>query len=85
MVRLLIILFICIASSCTSRKSTRNLELPILDLSLDYQVREMDLHDIADVEYIALETIDSTLIGIGSSAYISDKYIVASEGVYGDR
>lgn len=53
-------------AGCTS-KSQKGLdsELPILDLSQNYPEIELDLNEIAEVEYVPLETTDSSVIGMG--------------------
>ena len=53
-------------AGCTS-KSQKGLDskLPILDLSQNYPEIELDLNEIAEVEYVPLETTDSSVIGMG--------------------
>lgn len=41
----------------------KNSEIPIFDVSKDYPKKEIILQDIADVEYIPLETRDDVLLG----------------------
>jgi len=67
-------------AGCTS-KSQKGLdsELPILDLSQNYPEIELDIHEIADVEYVPLETTDSSVIGMGLKKNISEKYIITSD------
>lgn len=51
--------------------------LPALDISKDYPIRHVDIHEIADVEYIPLETTDSSILAFPSVNFrVSDKYIV---------
>ena len=80
----LVLISLCILSSCTHQKSADTVALiPVLDIGeKDYPTRKIDIHDIADVEYIPLETTENSLIGV-SRAFISDKYIVTSEGFSG--
>ena len=52
-------------------------DLSVIDLSEKYLKKEILLQDIADIEYIALQTTDDVIISGGSNiAYISDEYIV---------
>ncbi|WP_294470014.1 6-bladed beta-propeller [uncultured Bacteroides sp.] len=83
MKNLIPLLLLCLLASCTSQKPTDNASLPVLNIAEDdYLTRKIDIHDIADVEYIALESSDSTLIG-SSYKFISDKYVVVSDFVTG--
>ena len=62
---------------CTNQpKAPTDSTLPVLDLTKDYPKMEIDIHDIADVEYVALETTDESLFGYDLLYAISDKYIV---------
>lgn len=47
--------------SC-SNSETKNNELPVVDVTKSYPKKEIVLQDIADVEYISLETRDDVLI-----------------------
>ena len=78
-----LLILLLVLSSCNSQKSIDNLMIPVLNIAEDnYPTRKIDIHDIADVEYIALESSDSTLIGKWY-IYISDKYVVTSDGTSG--
>ena len=61
-------------SSCkqSSRNDFSNSELPVIDLEKEYPVKRIDIHEIADVEYIPLETTDESLIGNAYYNAISD-------------
>ena len=74
----ILLLFLILAlSACTNQlKKPIDLKLPILDLTKDYPKKELDIHEIADVEYIPLETNDSSLIKMAAKIMISDKYII---------
>ena len=74
------VLLFALLSSCTHQKSTDNtVSIPVLNIGeKDYPTRKIDIHDIADVEYIPLESSDSTLLGL-SYMYFSDKYVVTSD------
>ena len=53
-------------SACTSQpKPQKDSTLPILDISKEYPEIELDLNEIAEVEYVPLETTDSSVIGMG--------------------
>ncbi len=68
--------------ACTSNSSQNsNRELCIFDISSDYPLKEVDIHEIADVEYIALETTENSLLKNTIPLKISDKYIVVN-GIY---
>ena len=74
----ILLLFLILAlSACTNQlKKPIDSTLPILDLTKDYPKKELDIHEIADVEYIPLETNDSSLIKMAAKIMISDKYII---------
>ena len=73
------VLFVFFVVGCTpiSKQNIDNSTLPIIDLTKDYPKMEIDIHDIADVEYVALETTDESLLGYDLLYAISDKYIVS--------
>ena len=52
-------------------------ELPVIDLSKSHPKKEIHLQDIADIEYIPLETTDDVLLNqVAVLHYISNNYIV---------
>ncbi|WP_455642760.1 6-bladed beta-propeller [Parabacteroides sp.] len=59
--------------------------LPVFDFSKDYPLKKVILQDMADVEYVPLETTDNILLG-GSSllSAVTDKYILVHESRLGD-
>lgn len=59
----LLVTFLSFLFSCSSQ-STENTtgELPIVDLEKEYPVKRIDVHDLADIEYIPLETTENSLI-----------------------
>lgn len=65
-------------SSCkqSSRNDYSNSELPIIDLEKEYPVKRIDIHEIADVEYIPLETTDESLLQTPTSWSVSEDTIV---------
>ena len=60
-------------------------DLPVIDFSKVYPKKEIRLQDIADIEYIALETTDDVLLSDKATlSYVSDKYILLHEPLRGD-
>ena len=50
--------------------------LPVIDLEKEYPVKRIDIHEIADVEYIPLETTDESLLQTPTSWSVSEDTIV---------
>ena len=50
--------------------------LPVIVLNREYPVKRMNIHEMADVEYIPLETTNNSLISTLAHTAVSDKYIV---------
>ena len=74
LILLSIILFGCQSGN---RKPVQTGELTVIDISKNYPKKEILLQDIADIEYVPLETTDDVLLGqMSFLSYISDKYIV---------
>ena len=85
--KVFLFLTIIILMGCQSgkRKSGQTGELPVIDISKNYPKKEIRLQDIADMEYIPLETTDDVLLGRYSFiSYVSDKYILVWEMMQGD-
>jgi hypothetical protein len=60
-------------------------DLPVIDFSKSYPKKEVRLQDIADIEYVPLETTDDLLLsGDARLSCISDKYIIVYEPMLGD-
>ena len=60
-----------------NQKPVQTGELTVIDLSKSYPKKEILLQDIADIEYIPLETTDDVLLGqLSFVSHISDKYIL---------
>ena len=70
------ILAISLPSCQQSSKSGFASELPIIDLEKEYPVKRIDIHEIADVEYIPLETTDESLLQTPNSWAVSEDTIV---------
>ena len=65
---------------CTNQpKAPTDSALPVLDLTKDYPKMELDINDIAEAEYIPLETTDESVIALGAFLNISDKYIIMAD------
>ncbi len=70
--------FVMESQVITSQSKTG--DLPVFDISKNYPEKEIRLQDIADVEYVPLETTDDLLLsGEASLSYVSDKYILVYE------
>lgn len=81
-----LLVVICVLIGCTNKKEANAASsLPILDVTKEYSIREVKLDDIADVEYVPLETTDESLMP-GSCVFfdVSDKYIIAHDIFGGD-
>ncbi|MDR0604732.1 MAG: 6-bladed beta-propeller [Bacteroidales bacterium] len=60
-------------------------DLPVIDISKKYLEKKIRLQDIADIEYIPLETADDILLSDRAVlSCVSDKYILLHEPVRGD-
>lgn len=65
-------------------------DLPVIDISKKYSKKHLTLQDVADVEYVRLETTDEVLMcGVSLSdvsvlASVTDKYIITYELKRGD-
>ncbi len=74
----LIMLLVLVAySSCKNQKPTSERVLPEIDITKEYPIKEVFLGELLDLEFISLETNDSSIITSLSSIEISDKFIVA--------
>lgn len=60
--------------SCT-REGGKNGEILSFDVTKKYPEKTMDIHEIADVEYVVLESRDSALFS--NCVYLTDKYVIA--------
>ena len=68
-------------SSCkqSSRNDYSNSELPIIDLEKEYPAKRIDIHEIADVEYIPLETTDESLLTSAGEKAVSENQIIVGD------
>lgn len=84
MIKYLYLLCLATLVGCTSNPSS-NSSLGVIDLSGDYPTRKVDLKEIADVEYVPLETTDNSLLtSMCSTNHISDNYIITYDMSSGD-
>jgi len=64
---------------------SKTVDLPVIDISKTYPKIEKRLQDIADIEYIPLETTDDILLSDHDAlSYVSDKYLMVHAIVRGD-
>ena len=72
----------CFFISCTSNKDNMSGDLPIIDVTKEYKEISLDVHEIADVEYIPLETTDSSVMWSAFQYVVSDDYVIADDTQY---
>lgn len=80
------ILLICLFMvSQVINSQSKTINLPVIDFSKNYPTKEIRLQDIADSEYIPLETTDDVLLSDKAVlTAVSDKYILVYEPLLGD-
>lgn len=59
------------------KKSVQAGHFPVIDLRKDYPMKEVALQDIADVEYLVLETNDTALLG-RNRFVLTDEWFIAA-------
>lgn len=73
---LLIVVFICLLTiSCTSKSLRSESDVMRINLFQDYQEREIDLNDIADIQYISMD-VDENYLFKGSPRYLSENLVI---------
>lgn len=72
----------CILFGCTSNKDNMSGDLPVIDVTKEYKEISLDVHEIADVEYIPLETTDSSVMWRDFQYVVSDDYVIADDTQY---
>ena len=72
----------CFFISCTSNKDNMSGDLPVIDVTKEYKEISLDVHEIADVEYIPLETTDSSVMWSAFQYVVSDDYVIADDTQY---
>ena len=73
---LIVFIFLFLFGCKSKNENTINFGLPTLDLSKDYPEKKIDICEIADVEYIPLETKDESIVALGIYFKISEDYII---------
>nr|WP_321522000.1 6-bladed beta-propeller [uncultured Macellibacteroides sp.] len=77
-------LFFLMGSQVMSSQS-KTVNLPVIDFSKNYPTKDISLQDIADTEYIPLETTSDVLLSERAVlSSVTDKYILIYEYVQGD-
>ena len=77
-----ILLLLLLHGIVSCKPSHEDSTFPTIDLNKDYPTKRIDIHEIADVEYIPLETNEQSLIGNTDFQAISDKYIIIGDMKY---
>ena len=75
-----------LGASCTRQKNANNLtekHLWTIDVTKKYPTKDIYLQDIADIEYIPLETNDSILWKGREIRYMDEEYIMGASGDMG--
>lgn len=72
----LILTLTLVITGCTFTSETKQSQLPVIDVNKEYPVKRIDIHEIAEVEYIPLQTTEESLIQIASGHAISEDYII---------
>lgn len=72
----------CILFGCTSNNDNMSGDLPVIDVTKEYKEISLDVHEIADVEYIPLETTDSSVMWSAFQYVVSDDYVIADDTQY---
>lgn len=81
---LLLTVFFLMFSRVASSQSSGG-DLPVFDLNKQYPKKEKVLQEIADIEYVALETTDDVLLsGRPILSAVTDHYILIHEETLGD-
>ncbi len=76
--------FFLMGSQVMSPQSKKG-NLPVIDFSKNYPTKDISLQDIADTEYIPLETTRDVLLSEWAVlSSVTDKYILVYEYVQGD-
>ena len=74
------LLYLIFCLGCHSNRT----DLPIINVLGQYSEKKIILQDIADIEYIPLESSNDVLLTFPTIKYLSDKYIVAINGSRGE-
>jgi len=80
----LLTFFFLMGSQVMSPQSKKG-NLPVIDFSKNYSTKDIRLQDIADTEYIPLETTSDVLLSERAVlSSVTDKYIIVYEPLLGD-
>ena len=82
---LILLVSLLIMGSQVVSSQSKTGDLPVFDFSKNYPQKKLRLQDMAEIEYVPLETTDEILLG-GSSVLsaVTDKYILIHESRLGD-
>lgn len=81
----LLVIFLIFMGSQVVCSQPRGENLPVFDFSKNYPQKKLSLQDIADIEYVPLETSDDILLGDASVlSAVTNKYILVHEVRLGD-
>lgn len=82
---LILLVSLLIMGSQVVSSQSKTGDLPVFDFSKNYPQKKLRLQDMAEIEYVPLETTDEILLG-GSSVLsaVTDKYILVHESRLGD-
>ena len=82
---LILLVSLLIMGSQVVSSQSKTGDLPVFDFSKNYPQKKLRLQDMAEIEYVPLETTDDILLG-GSSVLsaVTDKYILIHESRLGD-
>lgn len=82
---LILLVSLLIMGSQVVSSQSKTGDLPVFDFSKNYPQKKLRLQDMAEIEYVHLETTDEILLG-GSSVLsaVTDKYILVHESQLGD-
>lgn len=69
---------LCTCSIGCSVDKSEGSGLPVIDISKEYPIEKLDIREIADVEYIPLETTEESVL-FGGWVSMSDEYIVIND------
>lgn len=82
---LLLLAFLLLIGSQAVNSQSKTGHLLTFDFTKSYPQKKMRLQDMADIEYVALETTDDILLGGATSlSAVTDKYILVHEFRLGD-
>lgn len=82
---LILLISLCLMGGQVVSSQSKTGDLPVFDISKNHPQKKLRLQDMADIEYVPLETTDDILISDRAVlSAVSDKYILMHEPVRGD-